>query len=62
MSRPTTSVDPEMVSMWRGKKLNEYSKEELIEIVIELGQSLQQESYEHVRQLDVMGELLRGKL
>lgn len=48
-----------VISMWRGKHLEDCSKEELIEIVIELGQSLQQESHEHSRQLDVLGSLLK---
>lgn len=50
-----------VISLWRGKKLDEYSKDELIEIVIELGTSLEQESHEHSRQLDVLSEILRAK-
>jgi hypothetical protein len=48
-----------LVSTWRGKKLDEYSKAELIEIVCELGRSLEQEHYEHSRQLDVVSDLLK---
>jgi hypothetical protein len=48
-----------IISTWRGKPLEDYAKEELIEIVIELGQMQQQESYEHSRQLDVLSGLLR---
>lgn len=46
------------ISTWRGKKLDEYSKEELIDIVVELGQALEQEHHEHNRQLDVLESLL----
>lgn len=49
----------ELVSHYRGKALSEYTKEELIEIVIELGQMLNQESHEHSRQLDVLQGLIK---
>jgi hypothetical protein len=57
-SKPSSTKSLPVVSTWRGKKLNEYSKSELIDIVIELGQALEQESYEHSRQLDVLQELI----
>lgn len=48
----------EIISTWQGKPLDQYTKDELIEIVIELGQSLEQEHHEHSRQLDVLSGLL----
>jgi hypothetical protein len=56
--QPVATKSLGLVSTWRGKKLDEYSKAELIEIVCELGQSLEQEHYEHSRQLDVLQEIL----
>jgi hypothetical protein len=47
------------ISTWRGKPLDDYSKDELIAIVIELGQMQQQEAHEHIRQLDVVSDLLK---
>lgn len=50
---------PEPKATWMGKPLDEYTKQELIEIVIELGRMSQQEHYEHARELDVLSKLLR---
>jgi len=38
---------------YRGKPLEDYTKKELIEIVIEMGQMYEQSAKEHMRQLDV---------
>lgn len=59
--KPTNVVDKRLNSMYRGKKLDEYTKDELIDIVIEIGTQLQQESYEHSRKLDMLGEILRSR-
>lgn len=46
------------MSTWLGKPLDQYTKEELIEIVIELGTAQEQSTLEHIRQLKALSALL----
>ena len=43
-----------MIATYQGKNLEDMTKAELIEAVIELGQLSEQNSMEHIRQLKVL--------
>lgn len=43
----------EMKTLWRGKPLEEYSKEELIEIINELGAMQNRDREQHKKDLDM---------
>jgi len=45
------------LTYWRGEPLDSYSKEELIEIVVEIAQLGKQNSQEHLRQLKYLAKL-----
>jgi hypothetical protein len=43
----------DMISLWRGKPLTYYTKEELIEIVTTLGRQVESERASHKATLDI---------
>lgn len=45
--------------MWRGKPLEEYSKEELIEIICEMGSLRNSEREQHQKDMDLMAKSKR---
>lgn len=42
------------IAYWKDKPLHEYTKEQLIEIIVELSQLYDQNIQEHLRQLKVL--------
>jgi len=51
-------IDPKNI-MWKGKLLRDYSKEELIEIIIHLNNKSNDNITEHRRQLEFLTSLRR---
>lgn len=45
------------IGLWRGKPLEEYTKEELIEIVMEMGRQQREDMERHSRDMKLMVDL-----
>lgn len=50
-----------MISLWMGKPLTDYTKEELVEIVNTLGREMESERARHRATLDIWSDLRKRK-